>query len=126
LMCRNRYDAFPLKAFAAEYRTPLRRFKRNRGLMATIRAGGAGFRAHRRSTRGPLRLTKLATLGIVPELLVMKEKLFPCGEHKLIPAIHTLENLVDELHLSFPSRTAEIPQRRLQSPGPTVIVNRGY
>jgi hypothetical protein len=46
----------------------------------------------------------------------MKEKLFPCGEYKFIPAIHTFENLVDELHLSFPSQTAEIPQHRLQSP----------
>jgi len=114
----NRYYALPLKAFAAQYWTPLRRLERNRGLMTAVRAGGAGFRTYRRSARGPLRLAKLAPLRIVPELLVMKEKLFPCGEYKLIPAIHTLKNLVDELHLSFPSRAPEIPQRRLRAPNP--------
>lgn len=84
--------------------------------MTAFRAGCARFRAHCRSARGTLGFAKLAAFGIVPELLVMKEKLFPRGEHKFIPAIHTFENLVDELHHSFPSRVAEKPQYPAQSP----------
>jgi hypothetical protein len=32
----------------------------------------------------------------------MEKKLFPCGEYKFIPAIHALENLIDELHTRVP------------------------
>jgi hypothetical protein len=71
--------------------------------MSALRTGGAGFCTYCRSAGGPLGLAKLAPLRIVPELLVVKEKLFPRGEYKLIPAIHTFENLVDELHLLSPA-----------------------
>ncbi len=122
-MCRHRDNPFSLKAFAAEHRPSLCRLKRYSRLMTAIRAGRTRFRPHCRPARCPLRFAKLAPLGIVPELLVMKEKLFPCGKYKFISAIHALENLIDELHLTFPSRTAEIPQHRLQSPTHTGIVN---
>jgi hypothetical protein len=45
----------------------------------------------------------------------MKEKLFPGGEYKLIPAIHTFENLVDELHTRSPAGLQR-DRRPAQSP----------
>ncbi len=83
--------------------------------MAAFRAGCARFRAHRRSARRALCLAQLAAFGIVPELLVMKEKLFPGGEYKFIPAIHTFENLVDELHTRSPAGLQR-DRRPAQSP----------
>jgi hypothetical protein len=40
----------------------------------------------------------LAAFGIVLELLVVKEKLFPGCENELVPAIHALQNPVYEVH----------------------------
>jgi hypothetical protein len=109
------HDALLLEALATEYRSSLGRLERHSGLLAAIRAGGAGFRAHRRSPGGALRFAKLASLRIIPELLVVKEKLLTGGEYEFIPAIDTLENLIYELHLAFPSPAAEKPQPPAQS-----------
>jgi len=116
----SRHNPLSLKALAAKHRTPLRRLKRHGCFQAAIRTGGACFRPHRSSPGGALRLAKLASLGIISELLVVKEKLLTCGEYELIPAIHTLENLIDELHnprspaalQSYRSNSTEPPYSR--------------
>ena len=107
-----------LEALAAEYRTTLGRLEGHSGFHAAVRAGRAGLGAYGCSTRCAFSLALLASFWIVLKLFVVEKQLLASGEYKLIPAIHTLKNLVDELHLSFPSRAAEIPQRRLRAPNP--------
>jgi hypothetical protein len=95
-----------LEAFPAEHRTPLRRTKRHRRILAALRALCAGFRFHvgvtvlRRRTQHchPFALTVLAAFGFVLELLIVEEQLFAGGKDKICTAIDTLQNLVLEFH----------------------------
>jgi hypothetical protein len=43
-------------------------------------------------------LARLAPLGFVFELLIVKEKLFPGGENKVTPTVDTLQHLVLKFH----------------------------
>ncbi|WP_254062368.1 hypothetical protein [Acidobacterium sp. S8] len=45
----------------------------------------------------------------------MKKQLLTGGEYEFIPAIDTFKNFIDEFHLAFPSRAAELPQQRLST-----------
>jgi hypothetical protein len=48
--------------------------------------------------RNPLGFASLTALGLILELLIMKEELFPGGENELTSAIHALQHLVLKLH----------------------------
>ena len=47
----------------------------------------------------PLGLARLAALGLVLELFVVEEKLFPGGEDEITPAVDALQHLVLKFHL---------------------------
>ena len=47
-------------------------------------------------------LASLATLGLVLELLVMEEQLFPGRENEVLSAVNALQNSVLEFHPSCP------------------------
>jgi len=98
-----------LKTFTAKDGTALRGTEGDGGLLSASRAGGLGLdlgvavvlsgRRRRAENRDPLGLTSLATLGLVLELLVVKEKLFSGGENKITPTVDTLQHLVLKFHL---------------------------
>jgi len=48
--------------------------------------------------RHALVLAGFAALGLVFELLIVKEELFPGGKDKICPAVHAFESLVLEFH----------------------------
>jgi hypothetical protein len=97
-----------LEALSAEDGPPLRRTKRNSGLLSASRAGRLGFNLSvpvswslRRSSaqnRYPLALAGLATFRFVLELLIVKEKLFPSRENEIISTVNTLQHLVLKIH----------------------------
>jgi len=139
---RSGGSPFLLEALAAEYRPALGGLKRHCGLFAALRAIGTGFH-FRISTRSgdpqrrcPLPLAGLAAFGLVLELFVVEEELFPGCEYELGTAVYTLQDLVLEFHkapfnpapLAFPkaqhvhvavaesrSDTAEVKVRSLYS-----------
>jgi len=87
----------------------LRGTEGNRGFLAALRAGGPGLdlgvviTLSRRRRSGsqyghPFGLTGLAALGLILELFVVKEKLFPGGEDEIGAAIDTLQYLVLKFH----------------------------
>jgi len=96
------------KTFATEDGAALRGAERNCGLLAALGAGGPGLDlaiavvAWRRRTGSEhgnaLGLAGLAALGLVLELLVVEEKLFPGGEDKVCAAIDALQHLVLKFH----------------------------
>jgi hypothetical protein len=98
-----------LKTFSAKNGTALSRPEWHSGLFPTSRAGSLGlnFREavslarHRRGAehRNPLSLTSFTALGLILELLIMKEKLFPGSKNKFTATIHALQHLVLKLHL---------------------------
>jgi hypothetical protein len=49
-----------------------------------------------------LALASLATLRLILELLVVKEKLFPSRKNEILPAVNALQNPVLEFHPSCP------------------------
>jgi hypothetical protein len=100
-------DPFLLEALAAEDRTALGRLEGHSGFRAAIRTGSAGLGAYGCSTRGALGLALLASFGIVLKLFVVEKQLLASGEYKLIPAIHTFQNLIDEFHRAFSSRSCQ-------------------
>lgn len=89
-----------LETFAAEDRPPLRWPERHRRFFSALRAGGpcldpaettAVIAPGNGSQYGhPLCLAGFTTFGGVPELLVVKEQLFPSREHKICAAVNTL------------------------------------
>jgi hypothetical protein len=62
-------------------------------------------------------------LGVVLELLVVKEKLLAGGKHKLGAAITALQNSIDILHGRLPKRREnfEIGYEREQLAGPVSL-----
>ena len=92
-----------LEARPAEHRTTLRRLKRNGGFGGALRTNGSGFCAHAiAGSSHALNFALFATLWIVFELLIVKEKLLTGGKDKVITAIRTFQYLVDEVHYASP------------------------
>ena len=92
-----------LETFLAEDRSSLRWAERNGRVLPAGGALSLGFdpiaRARsRRGPGGPLRLAALASLGLVLELLVREKELLTRRPDELRSAIHTLQDLVLELH----------------------------
>jgi len=85
------------EAFAAKDGTALRGAEGHGGVLAALGAGGARFDAsvalsvcgsgRRREHGDAFRLAGFATLGLVLEAFVVKEKLFPGGEHEVGAAV---------------------------------------
>jgi hypothetical protein len=66
----------------------LRGFKGNRGFRGALRTDGPGFCAHTIAGSGhALNLALFAPLGIVLELLIVKEELFAGGKDKVVTAV---------------------------------------
>lgn len=65
-------------------------------MLATLRTDGRRLNARmslalrRTDVRKALRFARFAAFGFVTKLLVVKEKLFARGEHKISTAIHAL------------------------------------
>jgi hypothetical protein len=83
----------------------LRGLERHSGFPLASGTYGLGFHAlvvtailRQSQCLGPFALAVLASFGFVLELFVVEEELFTSGEHEVSAAIHTLENLVLELH----------------------------
>jgi hypothetical protein len=97
-----------LEALAAEDGAALRWSEWHRGLFPALRAISACLdpaettavvAARNGSQHGhALCLAGFTTLGLVPELLVVKEQLFPSREDKIRAAVNTLYNLVLKFH----------------------------
>ena len=94
-----------LKAFPAKYRAPLCGFEWNCSFLLASGADSLGFHslvvapALRQTKRlGALAFAIFAAFGFVLELLVVEEELFARGEYKIGATIHTLEDLILELH----------------------------
>jgi len=94
-----------LEALAAIYRTALRGFEWNSGFTLAAGTDCLGFYAlvitptllQAKRLRA-LPLTALAAFGLVLELLVVEEKLFTGSKDEVGAAVHTLKDLVLELH----------------------------
>ena len=110
-------DAFLLEATATQYRTTLGRLEGDGRFRSALRADRSRFRASRAGTGSAPGFALLAPLGVILELLVEEKQLLTGSEHEIVPAVHTFENLVDELH-PLPSPSPEAPSlpRRI---GPT-------
>src|SRR5208283_4604690 len=98
-------DSSPLlEALPAKDRSALCRLEGDGGLLAT--AGTVGPSLHSgprsrgdRSQRGStFALADLTTFGLVLELLIVEEQLFPSCEDEVCSAVNTLQNLVLEFH----------------------------
>ena len=89
-----------MEARTAQHWTALRGFERNCGFGSAFRTYCAGFSSHTAARTGdPFDLALLATLGIILELLVMKEELLARGKDKIVSAIHAFQYLVNKLHI---------------------------
>jgi len=75
----------------------------NGGFGGALRTNCPGFCADATACSGhTLDFALFATLWIVLELLIVKEKLLPGGKDKVVTAIRTFQYLVDEVHLRVP------------------------
>jgi hypothetical protein len=75
----------------------------NGGFGGALRTNCPGFCADATAGSGhTLDFALFATLWIVLELLIVKEKLLPGGKDKVVTAIRTFQYLVDEVHLRVP------------------------
>jgi hypothetical protein len=102
-----------LKALPAKYRAPLSGFKGNRGFLPTLRTFGSGFDfvvavipdggGSGAQNGYSFCLAGFATLGLILELLVVKEQLLPGSKNEISAAINTLQNLVLKFHGTLPS-----------------------
>ncbi len=93
-----------LEAFAAIYRTPLRRLERNGGLFPALRADRFRFDAldasrTRFSSLSAICFAGLATLGFVLESLVREKHLLAGGEDEFSSTIGALQDLVMVFHM---------------------------
>src|SRR5580658_4780285 len=99
---------FLRKAFAAENGAALRGPEGDSSLLAALRAGGASFHASvmvsvARGRRGAedshaLGLADFATFGLVLELFVVEEQLFPGGKDKIGAAVDAGQYLILKFH----------------------------
>ena len=94
-----------LEALTAKHRTSLRGLERYSGFPLASGANSLGFHPLiitailRQSQRlGAFPPAVFAAFGFVFELLIVEEELFTGSEYKVGAAIHTLENLVLEVH----------------------------
>ena len=94
--------ALGLETMAAQNRPALGRQKWDGGFGAALRTGRAGLGPRARGSRNPLRLARLATLGIVPELLLVEEQLLSRREHEVAATIDTFEDSIGKFHSVFP------------------------
>jgi hypothetical protein len=75
----------------------------NGGFGGALRTNRPGFCAYTTACSGhTLDFALFATLWIVLELLIVKEKLLTGGKDKVITAIRTFQYLVDEVHYASP------------------------
>jgi hypothetical protein len=106
-----------LEAFPAEHWAALRWAEGNGGVLAALRTGGLGLRAHLRgaaSTAGActfsaLRFATFTTFGFVLEAFVGEEHLFAGRKDKLRTTFGTLQDLIVEFHEPLP--LAQFEQR---------------
>ena len=80
----------------------------NGGFGGALRTNRPGFCAH--ATAGSshtLDFALFATLWIVLELLIVKEKLLTGGKDKVITAIRTFQYFIDEVHTRPPEHALE-------------------
>lgn len=94
-LCSSRLKAFPTKNGAA-----LRRAKWNCRLLSASRTSGLRLyfcisvtlpgHGGRAQHSDPLGFASLAALGLILELLVVKEKLFPGRENEVTSTVHAL------------------------------------
>jgi hypothetical protein len=93
LMCPGRLPLSGLEAFPAKYRTSLGGPERHRCLPSALRTvrGRLDLTVAARSAFLALTLTGLASLGLVPEVLVGEKLLFPSSEYEIGAAINALE-----------------------------------
>lgn len=85
---------FFFEACTAEDGASLAWFEGNSGGQATLGADGAGLGASTRGSGGPPGLTGLAVLGVVGELLGMKEALFVGGKNEFASANNALQDSI--------------------------------
>jgi hypothetical protein len=97
LLRRAPCTAILLETGAAQYRPSLRRTEGNRGLLFAYRTMRPGLCPHA-GTAAPLQLARLAALGIVVKLLVVKKQLLAGGKDKVFSAVHAFEYLVLKFH----------------------------
>lgn len=104
----NGRDASLLEALAAQYGASLRRLEWDRGFRPAGRAVRPRLRPYGRATRSALGFAHFAALRVVLELLVVKEELFACGEHKIVAAVAAVQNFVDKFHGLLPTDTCQL------------------
>src|ERR1700722_13611271 len=100
------HGAALLEAFPAEDWAALRRTEGNGGVLAALRTGGLGLRAHlcgaaataRACTFSALGFATFATFGFVFEAFVGEEHLFTGRKDKLRTTLGTLQDLIVEFH----------------------------
>ncbi len=101
-----------LKTLPTINRSTLSRLKRNRRLLAALRADCCGFHslvALAAQPFVPSGLTGFAPLRLVPKSFVREEELFSRSENKLGPAIHALHDLIPEFHAQLPCSNSSSP-----------------
>jgi len=109
-LLRGAHGSALLEAFPAEDWAALRRTEGNGGVLAALRTGGLGLRAHLRRaastagacTFGALGFATLATFRFVFEAFVGEEHLFAGRKDKLRTTFGTLQDLIVEFHEPLP------------------------
>jgi hypothetical protein len=109
-----------LETFPAEDGTVLRGTEGHRGLFAAVRASGRSFdlrglvvnpvRRCSAQDRDPLQFAGFAAFGLVPELFIVEEKLFPGGKDKISSTVDAVQHLVLKFHLRM-APFSPFPQR---------------
>jgi hypothetical protein len=91
-----------LKALTAKDRPALCGAKGDGGLLAALRTGGLGFRAHGRRPAttpfGAFRLAGFATFGLVLKALIGEEHLFAGRKNKLSATLRALQDPIVVFH----------------------------
>jgi hypothetical protein len=88
------WGGFLFEAGAAEDWAALAWLERNGGGLAALGAGGAGFGASTRGSDGPPGLAGFAVLGVIGELLGVKEALFVGGKDEVASADYALQGSI--------------------------------
>jgi hypothetical protein len=108
LYSRSGRGSAGLKTFSAEYGAALRGAEGDGGLFSASRAGGLSLdlgvavglsgSGGRAEDRDPLGLAGFAALGLVLELFIVKEQLFPGSENEITSTVDTFQHLVLKFH----------------------------